>query len=520
MSRLLVSLLAAGALLSLPCTAAAQYFELSQPAPCQEFTPSAVGIQPDQPTELRVAVVLDEVSTAAGRAIYSRVAKVYEPHGISIRPTFLLADLPEGDPETMMSGARQLFSGRRPPWAHLVQVLTSDRLGGMVLGQADCIGALPYEDRAFAVAHVTSATPRFGAEVAAHELGHLLGAIHEHANCAEGTNEEPVRDSCTLMFPDASATSLVLSTVNAALVRGQVQAYAEPLTAVPPADGTALTDLPEAQCSQQIHADPPGDSSNPGGPPAVDLLRGDLEFTHEMVTYRWTVAAIDAVASPLGTRREWRFHHMLDGKELYLSVVAGDDGNVIGRVVEGSTVSDPDGPSPIPVEASVTPGTPGVVQARLPYPVGTRVALGNARAFEGVEDPAGFKTLTTYDSASSTAIEVALAPCPPAAPHHDIPAGGASEKRRLLAPAARIPQRSVRRIGRSLRVIVKGSARSVRLRLIGTRGGVLGRGQVRRLRGRAVVRMRVPAALRPGVHVLEVTAAGRSPRMVRVRLRP
>jgi hypothetical protein len=70
------------------------------------------------------------------------------------------------------------------------------------------------------------------AKVFGHEIGHLLGARHEHANCAEGagvddaTTREP--STCTLMINYLDLQSLRFGTPEGMIVRGHAEAYAAP----------------------------------------------------------------------------------------------------------------------------------------------------------------------------------------------------------------------------------------------------------------------------------------------------
>lgn len=69
------------------------------------------------------------------------------------------------------------------------------------------------------------------AEVFAHEMGHLMGAHHHYANCAEGnvSSAGPSDLSpCTLMFPAVNFASLNFAALEGATVRGHAVNYAKP----------------------------------------------------------------------------------------------------------------------------------------------------------------------------------------------------------------------------------------------------------------------------------------------------
>jgi hypothetical protein len=67
-------------------------------------------------------------------------------------------------------------------------------------------------------------------EVAAHELGHLMGAHHHYANCVEGnlTGEASDLSPCTLMFNYIDLQSLNFSVLEGVTVRGHAVKYASP----------------------------------------------------------------------------------------------------------------------------------------------------------------------------------------------------------------------------------------------------------------------------------------------------
>ena len=101
---------------------------------------------------------------------------------------------------------------------------------------ADCIGGVAYADRAFAVGEFTPIAQtslvlyalgtHFAAKTFAHEVGHLMGAHHHYANCAEAA--VPGDAPCTLMFNFVDIQKLQFSTLNSLVVRGHAQLYATP----------------------------------------------------------------------------------------------------------------------------------------------------------------------------------------------------------------------------------------------------------------------------------------------------
>jgi len=97
-----------------------------------------------------------------------------------------------------------------------------------------------FKTRAFAVGEATGIDPfAIGPfvlevdaypEIAAHELGHLMGAHHHYANCVEGLLTGAANDlsPCTLMFNFVDFQSLNFSQINGPVVRGHAVQYAAP----------------------------------------------------------------------------------------------------------------------------------------------------------------------------------------------------------------------------------------------------------------------------------------------------
>jgi hypothetical protein len=153
----------------------------------------------------------------------------------------------------LIQDAKELLGGVRPEGIDVVYVATAKDIflepGDGVLGLADCIGGVRYDDAAFAVGEAGDAiegdfylfglgdpTPRFlhnlGAKIFAHEVGHLMGAHHHYGQCGPGllneyeTFEENEGSACTLMFPDATLISLSFGAIEGSVVRGHADAEA------------------------------------------------------------------------------------------------------------------------------------------------------------------------------------------------------------------------------------------------------------------------------------------------------
>ncbi len=128
------------------------------------------------------------------------------------------------------------YGGVRPPGVDVVHVISDNFAGGF--GQ--CIGGIAYPEKAFSTGSLhyapegTVAVPTVtAAAVAAHEIGHLLGAQHQMANCVEALPQlaaKPAGDGsvgpCTVMFPAAAGLSETFSALEKATIRAYIRRYA------------------------------------------------------------------------------------------------------------------------------------------------------------------------------------------------------------------------------------------------------------------------------------------------------
>lgn len=219
----------------------------------QQAEPPLVGDY-EREVVLDVHVLLVGVDMGGAARIMDQVAGVFSPIGIKVRPTFETVDLeihPEedtsatgtvlstSDSEAYIAASKEHLGGKRPWFADVVYTMVSRELESAVAGQADCVGGIVYPDAAFAVGETGTGTPsleRVSAKIAAHEIAHLLAAHHHFANCVEGNLEEPqYGDACTLMFNDVFFVSLLLSQLEAAVVRSYALDYADDTPTTPPA---------------------------------------------------------------------------------------------------------------------------------------------------------------------------------------------------------------------------------------------------------------------------------------------
>jgi len=104
------------------------------------------------------------------------------------------------------------------------------------MGRASCVGGVRFAERAFAVGEWRSGfeymgaltiAPDLTATIAAHELGHLMGAHHHFAVCGTGAANLARRrtDVCTVMVPEITPAGLEFSPINSAIVRGHAEKF-------------------------------------------------------------------------------------------------------------------------------------------------------------------------------------------------------------------------------------------------------------------------------------------------------
>lgn len=206
---------------------------------CLQVVPSDVAVT-DVPKTLNVRVLLDGVTQTAAQMILNRAQTAYSPLGITLAATYQAVTFSGTDGLSLIAQAKAAVGGATPVNVDLVYGLTSKDMTSSgnesLAGQADCIGGIADNARAFAVGEHyaepfdfgVTFLDDFGAKVMAHELGHLLGAHHHYANCVEAAPFGLLAltgDVCTLMFNDLTAQRLQFSTLNGLVVRGLAQRY-------------------------------------------------------------------------------------------------------------------------------------------------------------------------------------------------------------------------------------------------------------------------------------------------------
>lgn len=227
---------------------------------CLELIPENVAVpvvDSGQPVELSVLLLLDGTDAAVAQQIMSRAAESYKPLNINLvlKGTKTVAYTTTISNELIEAG-KDTVGGKPPKGIDIVGVFTNKQMqpasggAGTVVGQADCIGGIRWDQTSFFVAsdirHIENPTtgttgtlnsmglnPNVdaSAEVFAHEIGHLMGAHHHYSNCVEGnlTSAGPSDVSpCTLMFPAVNFASLNFAALEGSTVRGHAVNHATP----------------------------------------------------------------------------------------------------------------------------------------------------------------------------------------------------------------------------------------------------------------------------------------------------
>lgn len=227
---------------------------------CLELVPENVQLpilDSGQKVELSVYLLLDGTSATVAQQVMARAAESYRPLNINLvlkGTKAVVYDTLVSD--QLIAAAKTTMGGKPPKGIDLVGVFTTKEMqaatggAGTVVGQADCIGGIRWDDTSFFVVSdirdienpTTGNTGTLNsmglnpnvdatAEVMAHEIGHLMGAHHHYSNCVEGmlTSAGPSDVSpCTLMFPAVNFASLNFAALEGATVRGHAVNHATP----------------------------------------------------------------------------------------------------------------------------------------------------------------------------------------------------------------------------------------------------------------------------------------------------
>ncbi|MDQ3957582.1 MAG: hypothetical protein M3273_04585 [Actinomycetota bacterium] len=217
---------------------------------CLEGVPAAASVtdvtDDGQRISLDALVLLDGVPVERGREVMKKAEEAYAPLRISLDVRYEeVAFAPEepGDGTAppaspslrLLEDAKRWTFGARPADTDVVYVLTHKDISDAA-GRADCIGGVRYPEFAFAVGedfrheNLAGIFYKFGtAKIAGHEIGHLMGAHHHYANCAEGTPgavNEQGPTPCSLMFNFIDFMSLIFNNLEGSVVRGHAIEFA------------------------------------------------------------------------------------------------------------------------------------------------------------------------------------------------------------------------------------------------------------------------------------------------------
>lgn len=188
------------------------------------------------PSTLHVRLVAEPGDRPAVVAATQALVETYDRIGVRVRVSYDFRPLVVSDTELPYEQVRRAYGGVRPRGVDVVHVMTDQFAGGV----ADCIGGIAYPEKAFSVGNVHYTVQGVvpvdrvpAGMVAAHEIGHLLGAQHQQVSCVEALPQQVVRPAsdgwtgpCTLMSPAALAASETWSTLERATVLAMVRRYA------------------------------------------------------------------------------------------------------------------------------------------------------------------------------------------------------------------------------------------------------------------------------------------------------
>lgn len=185
---------------------------------------------------LRVRVLLNGIRLPRAQEVFRLVVEGYDRAGIAIQPSFETVRFGSTDPQGLMKEAKAYFGGEPPPGTDAVYVFSAvSGVAGYKVGMADCLGGMRWPEHAFAAGPEWTVQEYGGwrtgtlhpldpaALIAAHEIGHLLGAVHEYGDCADVANTRP----CDLMWDKVLPLPFIsfrFSMLNESIVRATARA--------------------------------------------------------------------------------------------------------------------------------------------------------------------------------------------------------------------------------------------------------------------------------------------------------
>jgi len=197
---------------------------------CDQIPPDHIPVIPADTAKrlsLSVRILSAPADLAYARQEMTHLASTYRKIGIEVRLSYDTMTVPPGSNEpALLAAARAHYGGSRPRGIDVVYLGTNNTDGGL----AQCIGGVAYAEQAFAVGGLRPTL--FGMPsvkaglMAAHEIGHLLGAHHHYAQCGVPT-EPGALGPCTVMFPHPAGISGTFSILETAYIRDYTLRYAK-----------------------------------------------------------------------------------------------------------------------------------------------------------------------------------------------------------------------------------------------------------------------------------------------------
>ncbi|HUR76985.1 MAG TPA: zinc-dependent metalloprotease family protein [Acidimicrobiales bacterium] len=200
----------------------------------------------NQKVLLRTLVLVDRARPSIAPTIMRRVIEEFGRIGLVLDVTYQPITLHGTDSAQLMKETRAHLARARITGFELVHVLTGADLtidGNQIAGQAYCLGGIRYAKYYWAMSISETTWPESwgvgyktffkggAALVAAHEIGHVLGALHQHGNCAENA-KSALRASeatiCTVMDTTLYYSKLRFGRAERAVMRGFAIRYGSP----------------------------------------------------------------------------------------------------------------------------------------------------------------------------------------------------------------------------------------------------------------------------------------------------
>ena len=216
------------------------------PPDCTQIPPDEMpqfSLEMDASLDLDVRILAEKPDLATAKRLMRTTTWAFDRIGIDLDVTYdavavpaewasPAGTLPDRTSEELWSLIKDHYDGTRPKGVDIVYYFTRYWGGGM----ADCIGGVRFADKAFAFGSIDyaleSVVPMPTVDegvIAAHEIGHLLGAHHHYFNCVEAAPNGAMHTmaaACTTMSPSATLASPIFGVLEANFVRYYTDKYA------------------------------------------------------------------------------------------------------------------------------------------------------------------------------------------------------------------------------------------------------------------------------------------------------